>query len=285
MMNTAKNHYELLGIARTASADEIKAAYRQQIKRHHPDRLAGRRAEYLRQDNFKKVAEIDAQIQQAQAICQQMNAAYGVLSDPSKRRLYDLGLTARYTQQTYTPPPRPTYTQTAYTPPARPRPKSRRSEKGIRVFVMIGLLLGFLRLLGEIERPNDRDPFAGARSVDYFDNTLGQDFAIQGQRSYDTGDYAAAISNYNQAIVFLPSAQLYYQRGLTYHALGDFTGAILDFTMALTLNPQLVEAYKARGDAFYGRWQQNGNTIDQTSAMDDFSYYTRQTGLPVDLPY
>ncbi|HKY09623.1 MAG TPA: molecular chaperone DnaJ [Candidatus Binatia bacterium] len=68
-MATKKDYYELLGIARSASEDEIKKAYRKLALQYHPDRNPGdKRAE----EKFKEVSE-----------------AYSVLSDPQKRSQYD----------------------------------------------------------------------------------------------------------------------------------------------------------------------------------------------------
>jgi molecular chaperone DnaJ len=64
-MATAKDFYDTLGVSRTASADEIKKAFRKQARKHHPD--AGGTEE-----RFKE-----------------LNEAYEVLSDPEKRAQYD----------------------------------------------------------------------------------------------------------------------------------------------------------------------------------------------------
>jgi molecular chaperone DnaJ len=68
-MSQKRDYYEVLGISRQASQDEIKKAYRQMALKHHPDRNPGDKEAESR---FKEAAE-----------------AYGVLSDESKRPQYD----------------------------------------------------------------------------------------------------------------------------------------------------------------------------------------------------
>src|SRR3989344_2917055 len=62
----AQDYYNLLGISKSASAEEIKAAFRKLAHQHHPDKPGG---------NAEKFKEI--------------NAAYQVLGDPEKRAKYD----------------------------------------------------------------------------------------------------------------------------------------------------------------------------------------------------
>src|SRR5262249_32382117 len=64
-----RDYYEVLGVARDASADAIKKAYRALARKHHPDVNPG-----------DKKAE--AKFKEAQQ-------AYDILSDPEKRSLYD----------------------------------------------------------------------------------------------------------------------------------------------------------------------------------------------------
>ena len=63
-----KDYYATLGVARTATAEEIKKAYRALVRKHHPDVDKSDGAE----ERFKKI-----------------NQAYEVLSDPQKRQTYD----------------------------------------------------------------------------------------------------------------------------------------------------------------------------------------------------
>ncbi len=64
------DYYSLLGIAKDATPDQIKKAYRKLALELHPDRNDSKRAE----EKFKKISE-----------------AYAVLSDPDKRKDYDEG--------------------------------------------------------------------------------------------------------------------------------------------------------------------------------------------------
>ena len=68
-MADKRDYYEVLGVSKSASADEIKSAYRKLAMKYHPDRNPGDEA--------------------AKAKFQEASEAYEVLSNDEKRQRYD----------------------------------------------------------------------------------------------------------------------------------------------------------------------------------------------------
>ena len=69
MAEQKRDYYEVLGVSKTATADELKKAYRQLAKKYHPDANPNNK-------------------QEAEAKFKEVNEAYETLSDPQKRQLY-----------------------------------------------------------------------------------------------------------------------------------------------------------------------------------------------------
>ncbi|MCX6967618.1 MAG: molecular chaperone DnaJ [Verrucomicrobia bacterium] len=83
MTVTKRDYYEVLGVSRSATAEEIKKAYRKLAVQHHPDKNPG---DHTAEDKFKELGE-----------------AYDVLMDDDKRAAYDRMGHAAFAQGTAGP--------------------------------------------------------------------------------------------------------------------------------------------------------------------------------------
>lgn len=72
-----ENYYNILNISKSADEEEVKKAYRNLAMRYHPDKNPGNK---IAEEKFKRISE-----------------AYSILSNPQKRKDYDLGMENTFT--------------------------------------------------------------------------------------------------------------------------------------------------------------------------------------------
>lgn len=104
------DHYRVLGIARDASQQEVKRAYRERVKTCHPDRNG---------------------TPQASTLFHAVHAAYETLRDEDRRLAYDERLVNYRPTYKTPPPPTPTYRRAYAT--GRVRPVSRFAFIGLHI--------------------------------------------------------------------------------------------------------------------------------------------------------
>lgn len=110
---SVKTYYDILGVSRSSTPEEIKKAFILRSKMMHPDRFS---------QNSQK-----AEWELANEMFKELNHAYSILKDPAARRQYDLTIATGYaSQNTHSAPPPRQSTPTTRAP--RPHPPQQRSS-------------------------------------------------------------------------------------------------------------------------------------------------------------
>jgi curved DNA-binding protein CbpA len=278
----SQNHYQVLGVLPTASAEAIKQAYRRLANQLHPDKHGG---DPRHEEQFKAVA-----------------TAYRTLSDPGRRAQYDFQL-QQATQRAQIPHPAtdaanggpsvykmPT---PAPGPPLRTRPPAgarerhyqqrtppRRARFNRQDFWLVAIIVGLIFLFG-ISAKIVMDRVAATTSYDdarrafaqgqweaayaYLDQSLGYrgNYApalrLRGELAQDIRrDYRAARADYEAALLAsatdaapLPvpdAARVLYRLGRCQAQLNQPQEAETSYSRALALDTTLAEAHLARGE-------------------------------------
>jgi curved DNA-binding protein CbpA len=255
------NLYSVLGVSPTASAQEIKLAYKQLALKYHPDRNPGNaRAEEL----FKIV-----------------NSAYQTLSNSSKRARYDLRL--QYLQEQrqairhHQPHHNPRFRQTR--PPASvseryyqniPRREERRFVRkdlyitlGFFAFMFVFSILlkstmdyitgedRYKTALSYIEHGKYSSAHSLLTDAIYFRPKHADAYLTRASIEMNVYEnYRMAVEDLNQVIALedRPSANVFMMRGKCHAKLEKYKEAERDFGIALTLDSTLHAAQLDRGE-------------------------------------
>lgn len=218
-MPKEQDYYELLGVSRDATSEEIKKAYHRLARQYHPD---------VNQDNTEAAERF-----------KEINQIYEVLFDPIKRSLYDdllerpgiginietQSLTAEECyQRGYLKSKKGDYRGAIadYDEALKINPKMAEvySSRGFASY----------QLGDELRSNNDY-----TRALE-LDPNLAEVYYYRGLSRIKSGYIQAAIEDYTQALEKNPNfAPVYYQRGLAYAEIEDRENAIGDLEKAAQL--------------------------------------------------
>ncbi|WP_354583808.1 DnaJ domain-containing protein [Hymenobacter sp. UYCo722] len=271
----SQNHYQILGVAATASAADIKRAYRRLVVQYHPDKHGG---DVRYEEQFKAVA-----------------VAYGVLGDPDKRATYDFQLTqaARRldeerrrqqhrpaSQHVYgvpMPPPAPLRTR----PPAGSRerhyqripaepPRFNGRDWLLTLLFVGGIVLIALTVKTTMDRVSARSNYENGLRA-YARGDLGAAYSFLEETLHFRPGYAPALRRHGELELLLQrdpqaarsdfraaldaadlsvraKATTYYYLGRSEARLAQPAAAVLSFTKCLALDSTLSTARLARGE-------------------------------------
>ena len=288
------DYYDILGVESTASAQEIRDAYKTMAKKYHPDKNV---------DN-----------PYAEEVFKRINTAYQVLSDQQKRYQYDqsqiyqtVATTATSSETNYYRPnntgqaPYRNTTRQSYKTRRIYRPKSKyryahipkRVRRNLNILagvVGLGVLIfGFYiydasryyaarhRYQQAVKYMQEKDYYLAIKNLHEavaFNPALVEAHLLIGKINDSVYKQPEiAYINYSRAIRYseTPTAEMYYQRGLYAFDAEKYQWAAEDFSQVEVMNPQKAEAYYYRGLAYWGFLDRHRFPEINRLACEDFA--------------
>ena len=121
-------------------------------------------------------------------------------------------------------------------------------------------VLDYLKELKNIEVQEKITPLIGKDT-----QTQAEEFFNQGEAYYKLNDFIAAIKDYSKAISINPNyVDAYFNRGKAHYELKNFITTIEDYSKAISINPNYANAYFGRGGVHY-------DLKNFTTAIEDYS--------------
>jgi curved DNA-binding protein CbpA len=244
------NYYEILGVNKNASEEEIKVAFKSLAKKYHPDKHAGNP---VYEEHFKKI-----------------NSAYQVLSDPKKRERYNLKIFYQ-TQKKYNKPapsrqnPKPPMPPTNNSKPVdfTKQQKIKYSTiSGIGLILFITGAYFFYNYMNTVTAKDhlkegivseklqqDQQALESYSAAIGYDHNLTEAFVRRGDlRIKKMHDYHGAIQDYSVALKQRHDDQLYFKRAKCYIKLKKYPEVLQDLDSAIQLNKKFDSLYYYRGE-------------------------------------
>lgn len=277
-MTTGKTHYDVLGVRMDASNDAIKRAYRDLIRRYHPDQFVAEHSRLKADGNVSALHALEREIEAAHKRTQSINSAYAVLSDPTARTRYD---------QTLKPKPAaPRFNRSAtYQHPAdtrrtvKQRPHQRRQQRtradDAIPFVLLGVL--FVGLLAGSALISDFFGFSSAPSVTLPEAATSRPgftsaFDLQATTSAEQATIAARLEKLAQPTATPRGIQASVSSADAFLELESYELAVEGYTEAIARDDTNAELYFKRGQAYGGLYYtDNDDTRPYVQALIDYA--------------
>ena len=231
-MSVKRDYYEVLGVTKSASIDELKRQYRKLALKFHPDRNQHEDT----QEHFKEISE-----------------AYAVLSDSKKRQLYNsyghAGVNGQYSNQDI------------FQGVQRGGGFDSNDAWGWR---NKGSALYFLGKYDEAIKCYDESIKIDPNNPIVWNN--------KGLALYYLGKYEEAITSYEHAITIDPSdADAWNSKGNSLDALKKYEEAILAYEHAITIDPSDADAWNSKGDSLnsLGKSDEAKKCHDKAKELED----------------
>jgi curved DNA-binding protein CbpA len=231
-MSAKRDYYEVLGVTKSASIDELKRQYRKLALKFHPDRNQHEDT----QEHFKEISE-----------------AYAVLSDSKKRQLYNsyghAGVNGQYSNQDI------------FQGVQRGGGFDSNDAWGWR---NKGSALYFLGKYDEAIKCYDESIKIDPNNPIVWNN--------KGLALYYLGKYEESITSYEHAITIDPSdADAWNSKGNSLDALKKYEEAILAYEHAITIDPSDADAWNSKGDSLnsLGKSDEAKKCHDKAKELED----------------
>jgi curved DNA-binding protein CbpA len=231
-MSVKRDYYEVLGVTKSASIDELKRQYRKLALKFHPDRNQHEDT----QEHFKEISE-----------------AYAVLSDSKKRQLYNsyghAGVNGQYSNQDI------------FQGVQRGGGFDSNDAWGWR---NKGSALYFLGKYDEAIKCYDESIKIDPNNPIVWNN--------KGLALYYLGKYEESITSYEHAITIDPSdADAWNSKGNSLDALKKYEEAILAYEHAITIDPSDADAWNSKGDSLnsLGKSDEAKKCHDKAKELED----------------
>lgn len=281
-MTTDSNYYEVLGVASSADIDTIKRAYREQMRRFHPDSFVGLMAKARQSGDLRQIRALEKQIEESKQKTKQLNTAYAVLGDAAKRQAYDMrrGGVPQSRSAPYYPESDP-YRSGPYAArdaanpmrqqaprPPMPRPRQPNDSFPFALFAILGggLMLAFASLFAfsNLPAPEDGIPRVNDGRISAQD--------LQATTSAQQATHVSMTRIAMQPTATPRTLEQEVLTGDTFAQRGQYALAVELYSNAINRGFDDTSVYFKRGKVY----SQLGNDASLSLAFADFTYVIQQ---------